>query len=314
MKQLKNGLMFAIIALVAFSSCRKPYQENIYEEVQPNETAFVIPLEEGSKEAQGKLKSEEYLEQNKVVAKRIYIPTQWHQTGRMSWEGKWIPSVRVIKVDRAPVTREWTEANGTGTKGNKKEDIEVESKESIGFGIGITATASIPEEWAAKFLYNYNGRTLEQVMDNDVRAYIQNILTSEFGIRMLSQCQAERKEVFGLMRKSTTSYFESMGVKIMNIGAAGQFNYLDKQIQVAINEKFASEMKKTTAANEVESARLFAQAKVAIEAQKKLDADMEIKMALAYAIRNGKLPVPNTLVIDGDRTLMDVYSVSKMGN
>lgn len=306
--------MLTLLALVVtMSSCRKSYQENIYETIEPNETAFVIPLEEGSEDNQGKLKSEDYLMNKKVATKRIYIPTQWHQTGRRSYRGKWIKSVRVIKVNRAPVTREWTAPDGTGTSGNKKEDIEVESQESIGFGIGITATGSIPEEWAAKFLYNYSGKTLAQVMDTDVRGYIQNILTSEFGSRMLSQCQAERKDVFELMRKQTTDYFAQMGVRIMNIGAAGQFNYLDVRIQTSINEKFASEMKKTTAENEVAAARKFAAAANAIKAQKTLDADMEIKASLAEAIREGRLPVPETLVLGEGQTLMDIYAISKLG-
>ena len=124
-------MIFMFVATVlAMTSC-KPYQEKIYVEVEPNETAFVIPLEENTKANQTKLKSESYLEEKKVVAKRIYTPTQWHQTGRAWFSGNYIPTVRVIKVNRAPITREWTAANGTGTKGNKKEDIEVESKDTI---------------------------------------------------------------------------------------------------------------------------------------------------------------------------------------
>jgi hypothetical protein len=237
-------------------------------------------------------------------------PTQWHQTGRIGSTGQWIPSVRVIKVDRTPITREWTVANGSGTSGNKKEDIEVESKESIGFGIGITATSSIPEEWASKFLYMYNGRTLEAVMDNDVRGFIQNILTAEFGVLNLSTCQAQRKEVFEIMRKKTTEHFAEFGIKIMNIGAAGGFNYIDKSIQTSINEKFASEMKFTTAENEVKAANKFMQAKEAIAAQKNLDADIEIKQALAEGIRTGKLPVPSSFTTAGGSvSLLDLYGL-----
>jgi hypothetical protein len=73
----KVTLILSVIALaVSMTSCMKPYQEEIYVEVAPNETAYVIPLEEGTKDGQTKLKSEDYLEKNKVVAKRIYTPTQ----------------------------------------------------------------------------------------------------------------------------------------------------------------------------------------------------------------------------------------------
>lgn len=305
--------MFALLSFVAiltFSGCRKPYQEDIYVEIKPNETAYVIPLESGSKDNQTKLKSEQYLEQNKVVSKRIYIPTQWHQTGRFESEGRWIPSVKVIKVDRTPVTREWTGV-GTGTNTVKKENIEVESKESIGFGVGITATASIPDEWTSKFLYNYNGRTLAEVMDNDVRGFVQNILTTEFGVRNLSQCQADRKEIFEIMRQKTIDHFLTLGVKIMNLGAAGQFKYLDESIQTAINEKFSSEMKISAAKNEVDAATKFATAKSAIEAQKNLDADINIKNAIADGIRSGKIPIPNT-VAGSNVSIMDLYGLKSL--
>ena len=308
---MKKILLVLSIAILTFSC--KPYQKDVYEEIAPNETAFVIPLEKDTKAEQSKLKSEEYLESNKIAAKRIYVPTQWHKTGRFPSSGKYIASVRVIKVDRAPVTREWTAANGTGSSGNKKEDIEVESKESIGFGIGITATASIPEEWASRFLYNYNGRTLAQVMDNDVRAFIQNILTSEFGSRDLAECQSERKDVFIKMRKETTEYFETMGVKLLNLGAAGGFEYLDERIQISINEKFASENKIITAQNEVDAAKKFALAKSSIEDQKMLDARIGVYSAIEDGIRSGTLPIPNTLVTGGkDFSLMDLYATQNL--
>lgn len=292
------SILTFILSIVLFGSC-KPYHEDIYEEIQPNETAFVIPLEKGTKENQSQLKSIEYLETQKVVAKRVYTPTIWHQTGRRTWRGEWIPTVKVIKVNRAPVTREWTDANETGTD-KKKQDIEVESMESIGFGIGITATASIPEEWASKFLYYYSGRSLDVVMDYNVRSYIQDLLTGEFGSRLLSKCQSERKAIFEIMKSKTTKYFAEKGIRIDNIGAAGQFNYLDKDIQTAINSKFTAEMKEVAAIKEKNAALTFAQAKSAIEAQKNLDADINIKNALADAIREGKLTWPSQLVMGSD--------------
>lgn len=318
MKTIKK-LFIGVVGLstVLLSSCGlKPYQEEVYVEVKPNETAYVIPLETGNKENQTKLKSESYLDANKVASKRIYVPTQWHKQKRdflwMNGDGQWIPSVRVILVDRSPVTREWTEL-GEGSDINKKENIKVESRESIGFSFGVTATASIPEELATRFLYKYNGRSLAQVMDNDVRGYIQNILTSEFGIRNLSQCQSERKTVFDKMRKDVTEHFKQYGVEIMNIGASGGFNYSDQSIQIAINDKFNSEMKITAAKNEVDAARKFAEAKSSIEAQKNLDADINIKNAIADGIRSGKIPVPSTIA-GGNISIMELYGLKSFTN
>jgi hypothetical protein len=300
--------VFAIGLLVA--SCR-PYHEEIYVEIQPNETAFLIPLEEGTQDNQMKFESAEYLETMKVAAKRVYIPTIWHQTGHIRLRGEWIPTVKVLVVDRAPETREWTEDTETGTE-KVKQDINVESKESIGFGIGITCTASIPEELASTFLYYYNGKTLDEVMDNNVRSFIQDILTSEFGIRELSECQAQRKDIFNIMKTKTTEFFLERGVRIDNIGAAGEFHYLNPEIQTAINMEFVAEKKRDAAENEVAAAQQFARAANTIAAQKDLDASILIMEAFAEAIRTGKLPVPQTLVIGDNMSLMDVYGAQNL--
>ena len=297
-------LLSVLFITLILSSCR-PYHEDKYVEVTPNQTAYVIPLETGTKDNQAKLKSEEYLEQNKVVSKRIYTPTQWHKTGRI-WGGEWIPAVRVIIVDRTPVTREWN-GGGSGTNSTSNEAIAVESKESIGFEVCITTTSSIPEELATKFLYSYSGKTLAQVMDQDVRGYIQNILTTEFGSRTLTDCQNQRSVVFETMRKAVTEHFKLYGIQIVNVGSAGQFVYSNSDIQTAINSKYSSEMKISAAKNEVDAAQKFAAAKSAIESQKHLDADINIKNAIADGIRSGKLPVPSTVA--GDFDIMKLYGL-----
>lgn len=299
MKKTFNYVMVLILVMV--SSCMKPYQEQLMVEVAPNETAFVIPLEEGSKTNQGKLASQSYLEQKKVASKRILIPTQWHQTGRMVRTGRWIPSVRVVKVNRAPVTREWT-AKGTGTNGKSKQDIEVESQESIGLGISVTATGMILENQTAKFLYLNSGRSLADVMDLDIRAYIQQTLTAEFGSRKLALCQTQRAAMYRVLVDSTKAYANSLGVKLSNIGAAGSFRYIDQTIQVAINEKFTSAMKIEAADNAVKAANKFIQAANAIKQQKTLDADLELIMSqvrrndgMAKGFESGKLQLPKVI-------------------
>lgn len=307
---MKKSLFIVLAISLMFASC-KEYQEDIYVEIKPNETAFLIPLEEGTKSSQTKFKSADYLETMKVAAKRVYTPTIWHQTGHIRLNGKWIPTVIVVKVDRAPVTREWTEDTDTGTE-KSKQDINVESKESIGFGIGITCTASIPEELASTFLYYYNGKTLNEVMDNNVRSYIQDILTREFGTRELSDCQGQRKAIFELMDSTTTNFFLERGVRIDNIGAAGEFHYLNPEIQTAINMEFIAEKKRDAAENEVAAAQQFARAANTIAAQKLLDARILIMEAYADAIRTGKLPIPNTLVIGSDMNLMEVYGATNL--
>ena len=310
---MKKLFLFALTIGLLMTSCR-PYQENIYVDIQPNETAFLIPLEEGTQEAQAQFKSAEYLENQKVAAKRVYTPTIWHQTGRLRITGEWIPTVKVVVVDRAPVTRQW---KGEGEDGDvQKQDIDVESKESIGFGIGITCTASVPEELASTFLYWYRGKTLEHVMDNNIRSYIQDILTREFGIRELSDCQAQRKEIFELMDKKTTEFFLERGIRIDNLGAAGEFHYLNPEIQTAINAEFVAEKKADAADNEVEAANKFARAANTIRAQKMLDVDVLQREAYAQALKEGKIQFPTHLTIVTSNgktpTLMDIYGAQQL--
>lgn len=312
---MKKVILALFVIGLMVASCR-PYHEEIYVEIKPNETAFLIPLEEGTQDAQVKFESADYLEQMKVAAKRVYTPTIWHQTGHVRIKGEWIPTVVVVKVDRAPVTREWTEDTETGTE-KAKQDINVESQESIGFGIGITCTASIPEELASTFLYFYNGKTLNEVMDNNVRSYIQDILTREFGSRVLTDCQAQRKQIFSLMDTATTNFFLERGVRIDNLGAAGEFHYLNPEIQTAINLEFVAEKKSDAADNEVEAANKFLQAARAITAQKELDVSIRNQEAFANAMESGKVTFPThlTIVVSGNGkvpTLMDVYGAQSL--
>jgi len=308
----KQLILVCVLVVALMSSCMKPYQKQKFVEVKPSQTAYLIPLENGTQTSQSKLKSQDYLEKNKVVAKRIYIPTQWQKTGRLSNSGYWMPSDTVILVDRTPVTREWNDA-GSGSNKVSDDAIKVESKESIGFAVCITVTASIPEEWATLFLYSYSGRTLSDLMDSDVRGYVQKILTTEFGNRNLTSCQNERSIIFTQMSKDVSEHFALYGIKIVNIGSAGQFTYSNPNIQNAINDKYSSEMNITTAQNKVIAANKFAQAKASIEAQSHLDADIAIKLAFADALKNGKLQVPSTIA-GGNFSMLELYGLKSMSS
>jgi hypothetical protein len=150
---MKRTLPLSLILIVSLSACvGKPDLEELVE-IKPNETSFLIKLEGDSKTGQAKFMSEEFLEQNKVATKRISIPHRKRSTGNNSTDYEWIPTAKLVTVDRTPVSREWTSSEKTGTS-SKNEGIRVESVESIDFSIGVVMTASIPEDKAAKFLYN----------------------------------------------------------------------------------------------------------------------------------------------------------------
>lgn len=160
MRSLKSlVLMVMLVGIVLCSiGCRRPFDKPEYEEVRNNETAFVIPLE-GETSGQAKFNSAEFLKEKQVAEKRIRIPHRWNQTGRIVLgiigrrRGEYLDTVKVLKVNRTPVTREWAPSEKTGTAG-KDEGIWVESKDSVGFSTGFSCTAHVEEDDAALFCTN----------------------------------------------------------------------------------------------------------------------------------------------------------------
>lgn len=115
-----------------------------------------------------------------------------------------------------------------------------------------------------------------------------------------------------MMKDSATSFFKLYGLNIINLGVAGEFSYSDPEIQTAINTKITSLMKVSAADNEVDAANKFAQAADAIRKQKELDADVQIKLAFAEAIKSGNLPVPNTVVFGNGGSMLDLWAIKNI--
>src|SRR6478735_813904 len=117
MKRVVIFVVFCLaLVLIGTSSCVRAYDRPEYVEIDTSETGFLIPLE-GDSQEQVKFQSEDYLKQHKVAAKRVQITHRWSQEGRMPINGQWIPMVRLIKVNRSPVTREWMSSDTTASSG-----------------------------------------------------------------------------------------------------------------------------------------------------------------------------------------------------
>ena len=209
-----------------------PAKIDRYVEIKPNETAFVIPIE-GSTGLQKQFMSIEYLEQRKVAAKRIYLSQTTVSTGRFWFEYKWVPTVKVIVVDRTPITLTWE-----GTDG-----IHVESKDSIGFIIGINVSAYVQEKDAAKFLYYFPSGNLAKILNNIVKSKATEILSREFAKYDLETGRGKKGEIVDLAKNELIKYFNDYGVTITTFGLTGGLQYEDKEIQEAINENFKSELR-----------------------------------------------------------------------
>ena len=230
----------ALISLSILVSCG-PAKVEQFVEIGPSETGFLVPLEGQTKSGQKEFMSIEYLNDNKVAAKRISLPLRVVSTGRMPWDFKYIPTMAVIKVKRTPVTREWTGDEKTGSS-NSNQALWVESRDSIGFGVGVNTTAMVTEDDAATFLYYFAGKPLTAVVDENVRGKVNAILSREFANYDLEAARSKKNEIFAIAAAETIAEFSKMGVTITNLGLAEGLVYEDKEIQTAINEKFTAEM------------------------------------------------------------------------
>ncbi len=189
-RRITRTLPLVALAL-ALGGCMRSYDKPEYVEIDTSETGFLIPLE-GDSAKQARFESVDYLQERKVAAKRIQITHRWNQEGRWSNDGRWLPLVRLVKVNRSPVTREWT-AEGKHATGDKA--IWVESGDSVGFSMGFTCTAFIDEKDAATFLYWYPSGSLTNVMDTEVRGRIQQAAAEVAAKYPLDSLRSKKQEI-----------------------------------------------------------------------------------------------------------------------
>lgn len=322
-KKLGNGSATALLLLVGTLSfgiigCG-PAKVLPLEQVGPNETAFVIPME-GDSTKQAKFESVAFLQEHKVVSKRIELPVRERSIGRMWWDYEWIPTVRVIKVDRQLVTREWTKGGATGTS-SKDEALSVASLDSINFHLGVNLTAYILEEEAPTYLYWHGQKSLSEVVDTNIRGYLQGIMSDEFGQLSLEDAKAKKAEIFKKANDETIAKFKTVGITISYVGSAQGLMFDDPAIQAKINETQTAEMavevarKKNLEQTELNKAvvskaiadREAAQefAKAADAQARKLELDIKMVNAQAGLIAAGKWQgnVPASVLPQGSQFL-----------
>lgn len=239
---MRNKVFLFVLTILLVSGCG-PVRIEPLETIDTNETAFVVPLEGSTKTDQGRFMSIDYLEQAKVATKRVTVPLRYRKIGRMPFEYEWIPTMRVIKVNRAPITREWTDEEARGTNQQVDDSISVQSKDSIGFKVGINITTFVAEEDAAKFLYYYAGKPLSQVVDENIRGYVTSVLTREFGSRTLEEGKLAKREISDLILKDCQENYSKLGITVSSLGIIGGMKYINQEIQKSINDNYVAGMK-----------------------------------------------------------------------
>lgn len=289
MKKLLSVLVALFALCTCLTGCVRPYDKPEFVTIEPHQTAFLIPLI-GDTSNQASFESEEMLMQAKVAAKEIQIPHRWVKTGRMSWSGKWRPTMALIVVDRSPVTREWSSTKDIGTSA-ANQAIYAESSESIGFSAGMNCSAQIySENDAVKFLYCYNNKPLSEIMDTEIRARVESKFVEGCASRTLNEILVEKECIMKSVRDDVVSYFAERGITITVLGMKDGLEYDDATIQKSINDKFSSEMKLTTQKNENE--RIISEAEAKAEANRILSESLtdEVLKQQMYEKWDGKLP------------------------
>jgi len=302
LRKIFGTAMPAIVAgtaLLFTSGCIKSYDKPEYVEIDTSETGFLIPLE-GDGTQQAKFQSEDYLKQRKVAAKRVQITHRWSQEGRISSDGRWIPTVRLVKVNRSPITREWMSSATTNGEGNRRpthndQAIWIESGDSVGFSMGFTCTSYISEDDAAKFLYWYPSGSLQDVMDREVRARIQQIAAEVAAKYPLDVLRTKKQEISDAVKTDLTNFFATRGITVTTVGMFGGMTYENPAIQKSIDDTFIAQQLKVVSeakfeAQKKENERIELEAnavaeKARREAQGQADARISAAQAEASAIR-----------------------------
>lgn len=274
-----------LLLLLVSSGCYKPFEPVKLETITTNEEAFLIPLV-GDTSKQGSAKTEEFLHSKLVFAKQVQIPQQWVPRGYETWRwnGEWKDAAVLVKVDKAPVTREWTADPNSGTS-TKNEAIWVMTSDQVEFSTGWTCTARIANrDESVKFLYNYPNGSLEKVMDHELRAKLQAAWTEEVTDLPMDELRKKATPHIDKVREEVKKFFSERGIEITNLGITGGFVYKDPKIQDTMVEVFNAEQQKSISKAKAQ-AQLEDNAKIKLEAEAKANAIVTEREGEAKGIR-----------------------------
>ena len=309
-----KAMVLAVMTLaLSGGSPANAYYETVdnpeWVEIQPNQTAFLIPMVGANKTSQAAFMSEAYLQENKVAMKRVQIPHVLIKNSTWARD-YYIPAAKLIIVDRSPFMREWVAATNRGTS-NRDESFRFESAESVNISTGIVVAAFVKEEDAAKFLYWFGnraekgnpsdphvmyasvvyGKSLAEVMDTVVRGKIQAIIAREFGKLSTDDGIRKKAEIIQTVDKETKETFLTKGITVEYVGYAESLT-LSPKVQEAIDRAYMAQKSALAADAQAKSVPVLEQL-----------ADIEVKKGLAAAAYkwNGQLPaLPSFMVLPPD--------------
>lgn len=242
----KFGCMCLLVAM--FSGCYRPFEPVKLEVIQPNEEAFLLPFTEDI-ELQTSTHTEDYLRRSLVHTQQVKIPQQWVPRGYETIfpNGEWRDAAILVRVDKSPVTREWTADPNSGTSA-KNEAIWVMTSDQVEFSTGWTCTARVSSrDDAVKFLHNYPNGSLTKVMDQEVRAKLQSAFGLEVTDLPMEELRLKATPHIKSVVDQVIEFFLERGITITNLGISGGFVYKDPSIGKTMVEVFNAEQAKSIA-------------------------------------------------------------------
>ncbi len=274
----ESGTLVAIIAvggtlLLGATNANAYFEKDNRTEaypILPNQTAFWIPEVGATRDNQAQTEDEAYYNTKKVQFNRFVIPHQ-KLTGSAgtSFFSGWdyfVPTGRLIIVDRTPYSREWVDAHDRGTS-NRKEGFPCQSKEGLNIAVGVSIGTSVLPENAAKYLYRfgvippagqvkgdaasiendgriiftsvYYSRSVKDVMDDVGRKKIQTLVCDEIADKTFDAANTAMKTIMDKVKTEATTYFASVGITLDFLGYADTWGF-DDEVQKAINRRYAA--------------------------------------------------------------------------
>lgn len=253
------GLVAALIgaspAFAYYDTADKP--ESFF--ILPNETAYFIPDVGANKESQTKFGSAEFLEANKVAAKRFEFKHQRISMPGLLSSDFYVPVGRLIIVDRTSYNREWVAAHDRGTSA-RNEAFPCQDSTGLNIAVGVAVAASVTEENASRYLYYfgvktpqgnrsdpaviftsvYYSRGLAEVMDTVARGKIQALICDALSEHAIDEDNKLAPAIIKSAEKDASAWLGARGITLDFLGWADTFTF-DRDIQQAINDRYTSE-------------------------------------------------------------------------
>ncbi len=237
--------MLAVALLCLVSAGCRPYNTPIFEDIDTSETAFLVSLSPTGDDST-KFSEIADIQKAKVNVKKVQLERIFVQKGRLWFTGEYMNTTRLIKVNRAPITVNWS----------NKEGIWVESKDSIGFSTGIAMTACIMnDEDAIRFLHRYPSGSLDKVLNHEVKAQVQRVFANEAAKENINDLREHKGTIIDAIEAQVLPFFTERGITITSLGQFGGFEYENPKIQEAIDKIVQAQQDKDVATAEANGAR-----------------------------------------------------------